>query len=45
MTSMLHAKRYLLTGDRIPADKAVELGLANEVVLGTGASWVWAADP
>jgi enoyl-CoA hydratase len=32
LTSMLHAKRYLLTGDRIPAAKAVELGLANEAV-------------
>jgi enoyl-CoA hydratase len=32
MTSMLQVKRYLLTGDRIPAAKAVELGLANEAV-------------
>lgn len=31
-TSLLHAKRYLLTGDRISAAKAVEMGLANEVV-------------
>src|SRR5690606_35085506 len=32
MTSVLHAKRYLLLGDRIPAEEAVRLGLANEVV-------------
>lgn len=32
MTSILHAKRYLMTGDRIPAARAVELGLANEAV-------------
>jgi enoyl-CoA hydratase len=31
-TSLLHAKRYLLTGDRISAVKAVEMGLANEVI-------------
>ncbi|MEY2397105.1 MAG: enoyl-CoA hydratase [Actinomycetota bacterium] len=28
-TSLLKAKQYMLTGDRIPADVAVELGLAN----------------
>jgi enoyl-CoA hydratase/carnithine racemase len=32
MTSILHAKRYLLTGDRIPAAEALTLGLANFVV-------------
>lgn len=32
MTSLLKAKRYLLTGDPIPADDAVVLGLANFVV-------------
>ena len=32
MTSLLRAKQYLLTGDRIPAPVAVELGLANFVV-------------
>ena len=32
MTSLLRAKEYLLTGDRIPAAAAVELGLANHVV-------------
>ena len=31
-TSLLRAKQYLLTGDRIPADVAVELGLANFAV-------------
>ncbi|WP_322759002.1 enoyl-CoA hydratase/isomerase family protein [Frankia sp. Cr2] len=31
-TSILRAKEYLLTGDRIPADQAVALGLANRVV-------------
>ena len=31
-TSLLHAKQYLLTGDRIPAAKAVTMGLANEAV-------------
>ncbi len=30
--SMLKCKEYLLTGDRIPAQKAVELGLANHAV-------------
>jgi enoyl-CoA hydratase len=32
MMSLLKAKEYLLTGDRIPADQAVALGLANRVV-------------
>ncbi len=32
MTSLLRAKQYLLTGDRLPAPAAVELGLANFVV-------------
>jgi enoyl-CoA hydratase len=32
MTSLLRAKEYLFTGDRIPAREAVELGLANRVV-------------
>ncbi len=32
LTSLLRAKEYLLTGDRIPAVKAVEFGLANRVV-------------
>jgi len=31
-TSLLRAKRYLLTGDRIPAAEAVAMGLANEAV-------------
>lgn len=31
-TSLLRAKQYLLTGDRIPAPVAVELGLANFAV-------------
>jgi len=31
-TSLLVAKEYALTGARIPADRAVELGLANHVV-------------
>jgi enoyl-CoA hydratase len=30
--SLLRAKEFLLTGDRIPADQAVALGLANRVV-------------
>ena len=34
MTSMLRVKQYLLTGDRIPASVAVELGLANFAVPG-----------
>ena len=34
MTSMLRVKQYLLTGDRIPAAVAVELGLANFAVAG-----------
>ena len=32
MMSLLEAKEYLFTGDRIPAQLAVELGLANRVV-------------
>jgi enoyl-CoA hydratase len=32
MTSLLRAKQYLLTGDRLGAAEAVELGLANFVV-------------
>jgi len=32
MIGLLRAKEYLLTGDRIPAAKAVELGLATRVV-------------
>jgi enoyl-CoA hydratase len=32
MMSLLKAKEYLFTGDRIPAQLAVELGLANRVV-------------
>lgn len=31
-TSLLRAKQYLLTGDRLAADQAVEIGLANFVV-------------
>jgi enoyl-CoA hydratase/carnithine racemase len=31
-TSLLKAKQYMLTGDRIPADEAVAMGLANFVV-------------
>lgn len=31
-TSLLRAKQYLLTGDRIPASVALEMGLANFVV-------------
>jgi enoyl-CoA hydratase len=31
-TSLLRAKRYLLTGDRIPAAEAVAMGLATEAV-------------
>lgn len=33
-TSLLRAKQYLLTGDRLGAEEAVELGLANFVVPG-----------
>lgn len=32
LMSMLQAKEYLFTGERIPATRAVELGLANRVV-------------
>ncbi|MEX5636858.1 enoyl-CoA hydratase/isomerase family protein [Parafrankia sp. FMc2] len=32
LMGMLRAKEYLLTSERIPADKAVELGLASRVV-------------
>jgi enoyl-CoA hydratase len=32
LTSLLRAKEYLLTGDRIPAAIAVEMGLANHAV-------------
>jgi enoyl-CoA hydratase len=32
MTSLLRAKEYLFTGDRIPAEQAVAMGLANRVV-------------
>jgi len=32
LTSLLRAKEYLFTGERIPAGLAVELGLANRVV-------------
>jgi len=32
LMSLLKAKEYLLTGERIPASTAVELGLANRVV-------------
>jgi enoyl-CoA hydratase len=32
MISLLKAKEYLFTGDRIPAQTAVEIGLANRVV-------------
>jgi enoyl-CoA hydratase/carnithine racemase len=32
LMGMLRAKEYLLTGDRIPAELAVEFGLANRVV-------------
>jgi enoyl-CoA hydratase len=34
MMSLLKAKEYLLTGDRIPAEEAKALGLANRVVPG-----------
>lgn len=36
LMSMLRAKEYLLTSERIPATKAVELGLANRVVPDAG---------
>jgi enoyl-CoA hydratase/carnithine racemase len=32
LTSLMLAKEYALTGDRIPADRAVAIGLANHVV-------------
>ena len=32
LMSLLRAKEYLFTGDKIPADVAVDLGLANRVV-------------
>ena len=32
LTSLVRAKEYLFTGDRIPAEQAVQLGLANRVV-------------
>ncbi|MGE0306360.1 MAG: enoyl-CoA hydratase/isomerase family protein [Acidimicrobiia bacterium] len=32
LMGLLRCKEYLLTGDRIPASKALELGLANRVV-------------
>jgi enoyl-CoA hydratase len=32
LTSLVRAKEYLFTGDRIPAPLAVEIGLANRVV-------------
>jgi len=32
LMGLLKAKEYLLTGDRIPAEQCVELGLANRVV-------------
>jgi enoyl-CoA hydratase len=32
LVGMLRAKEYLLTGDRIPAEQAVAIGLANRVV-------------
>jgi enoyl-CoA hydratase len=34
LTSLLRAKEFIFTGDRIPAATAVELGLANRVVSG-----------
>jgi len=33
-TSLLRAKEFIFTGDRIPAETAVQLGLANRVVTG-----------
>jgi len=41
--SILQAKEYALTGARIPAQKAVELGLANHVVADPLAEAVAAA--
>ncbi len=41
--SVLQAKEYALTGARIPAAKAVELGLANHVVADPLAEALWAA--
>ena len=38
MMSLLWAKEYLFTGDRIPAAKAREMGLANRVVPATDLS-------
>jgi enoyl-CoA hydratase len=32
LTGLLRAKEYLLLGDRLPAEEAVRLGLANRVV-------------
>jgi enoyl-CoA hydratase/carnithine racemase len=32
LTSLLRAKEYIFTGDRIPPEQAVQLGLANRVV-------------
>lgn len=32
LTSLMKAKEYLFTGDRIPAEVAVQIGLANRVV-------------
>ena len=32
LTSLLRAKEYILLGDRVPADDALRLGLANRVV-------------
>lgn len=32
LTSLLRAKEYLLTGERVPAARAVEVGLANHAV-------------
>ena len=36
LTSLHRAKEYLYTGDRIPSDVAVAIGLANRVVSDTG---------
>lgn len=35
-TSLLRAKEFIFTGDRIPAELAVQIGLANRVVPGDG---------